>query len=213
VPSTCECESRWILQTRMQHDKKTDFKGPNCMVSKKELTTDKLPLSRNNWVTVHHKTLSRRGFANHHARVLKNSTYYIIPHDNGSVRIYHLSIDVMRLGLEHPFGALQDMPSDTMQLGHLMHWFKLAWTRTSLTILNGQAYTQVGWSKKNALQLSIYIHAIHLLLSYKTNLGFRLYCSSITYALSNFFSSDKGAEKFNGENMSSYLDLGAGLNS
>jgi len=36
------------LQTRMQHDNKTDFKEPNCMVSKKELTTDKLPLACNN---------------------------------------------------------------------------------------------------------------------------------------------------------------------
>ena len=60
---------------------------------------------------------------------------------------------------------------------------------------------------------NIYIHAIHLLHSYEQNFGLRLYWSSITYALSNFFSSDKGAEKFNGENMSSYLDLGAGLNS
>ena len=79
------------LQTRMQYGNKTDFKEPNCMVSKKELTTDKLPLACNSWVTVH-QTLSRRGFANHHARVPKNSTYYIITHDNASVRINHLSI-------------------------------------------------------------------------------------------------------------------------
>ena len=114
----------------------------------------------------------------------------------------------MRLGLEHPFGALQDTPSDRMPFGHLELWHPSPyWPWASI---------RTGWLvKKECIrtQYNIYIHAIHLLLSYKTNLGFRLYCSSITYALSNFFSSDKGAEKFNGENMSSYLDLGAGLNS